>query len=296
MTLIQGSDWSTGEIPLRAGDAVLAAAEGGDRVLRMLSGKPRRLAVVDRIPDQRYLLDLKLSAVKALPYAEYLELVGLRPSRRRRALFQRVRWLLAPESDSYWLGHLGMIDRGVAAQGVLERRLASFRTFVRLVHGQKKIERYLALRNEAERRAMFEDEWQTLLWRRFGPWLWRRWFEVSAERLERLLLEGRLLAAPPGLTPAEFEAAKELARRVILVGESPEEYVRTLPSRSVDLFELGRMDLRGLEEGLARVAAPGARVECVTEQRVPPAGFVPGGEPREAGFLPGHIVLGIFPA
>jgi hypothetical protein len=282
MALFQGSDWQGGGIPLRQGDAVLAVAEGGDRVLRMLSSRPRRVAVVERTPDQLYLLDL--------------ELTGLRSSRRRRALFQRVRWLLTPESDSYWLGRLGILDRGVAMQGILERRLASFRTFVRLVHGQKKVERYLALRNEAERRAMFEGEWQTLVWRKFGPWLWRRWFDISAERLERLLLEGRLLAGPPGLTLAEFEAAKELANRVLLVEEPPEDYLRTLPSKSVDVLALGRLDLRGLEEGLARVAAPGARMEFVAERAASLLGFVSEGPPREAGFFPGSVVAGTFPA
>ncbi|HXX92584.1 MAG TPA: DUF3419 family protein [Planctomycetota bacterium] len=296
MTLLQGSDWLSAGIPLREGDAILAVAEGGDRVLRMLSSRPRRVSVVDRNPDQLFLLDLKLAAVKALPYAEYLELTGLRPSRRRRALLQRVRWLLTPESDTYWLGRLGILDRGVALQGVFERRLASFRTFVRLVHGQKKVERYLALRNEAERRSMFEGEWQTLLWRKFGPWLWHRWFDVSAERLERLLLEGRLLAGPPGLSAGEFEAAKELAGRVILVDEPPLDYLRTLPSRSLDALALARMDLRGLEEALARVAVPGARVEYVTAPAVPLLGCISQAEAREAGFFPGTLVAGTFPS
>ena len=79
MPLFQGSDWPGDEPPLKEGDAVLAVAEGGDRILRMLAARPRRVAVVDRVPDQRYLLDLKLAGVKALPHAEYLEFVGLRP-------------------------------------------------------------------------------------------------------------------------------------------------------------------------------------------------------------------------
>jgi S-adenosylmethionine:diacylglycerol 3-amino-3-carboxypropyl transferase len=296
MALFQGSDWPGEELPLREGDAILAVAEGGDRVLRMLGARPKRVAVVERNPEQLYLLDLKLAGVKALPHAEYLELTGLRPSRRRRALFARVRWLLVPESDSYWLARLGTLDRGVATQGILERRLASFRTFTRLVQGEKKVERYLALRNEAERRAMIDGEWQTLLWRKFGPWLWSRWFDVAPDRLGRLLLDGRLLADPPALAAGEFEAAKELANRVILVDEPPEDYLRTLPSKSVDAFALGRMDLRGLDDHLARVAAPGARIAIVTEREAAVSGFVRQGAPREDGLFPGKVVAGTFPA
>ena len=296
MPLLQGSDWPGEELPLREGDAILAVAEGGDRVLRMLGARPRRVSVVERNPEQLYLLDLKLAGVKALPHAEYLELAGLRPSRRRRALFQRVRWLMIPESDSYWLARLGTLDRGVATQGILERRLASFRTFVRLVHGEKKVERYLALRNEAERRAMVDGEWQTFLWRKFGPWLWSRWFDVAPDRLTRLLLDGRLLADAPALTAAEFEAAKALANRVILVDEPPEDYLRTLPSKSIDAFALGRMDLGGLEDHFARIASPGARMSIVTEHEAAVSGFVKEGAPREADFFPGNVVAGTFPA
>jgi S-adenosylmethionine:diacylglycerol 3-amino-3-carboxypropyl transferase len=238
----------------------------------MLAARPRRIVVVERHPEQLYLCDLKLSGVKALGFAEYRELTGLSPSRRRRALYQRVRWLLIPESDTFWLGHLGLIDRGVATQGILERRLASFRQFVRLVHGRTKVERFLALGNEAERRAMYHGEWQTFLWRKFGAWIWRRWFDDPPERLERLLFEGRLLADPPPLTQKIFEAAKEMANRAILVDEAPEEYLRTLPAKSIDVFALGRMDLRGLEDHLDRVAA------------------------RETGLLPEEAVAESFPA
>jgi hypothetical protein len=56
------------------------------------------------------------------------------------------------------------------------------------------------------------------------------------------------------------------------------------------------MELRGLEEGLARIAAPGARVEFVTERAASLLGFVSEGPPREAGFFPGSVVAGTFPA
>jgi S-adenosylmethionine:diacylglycerol 3-amino-3-carboxypropyl transferase len=294
MDLFLGSDWIGEERPVREGDAVVAAAEGGDRVLRMLAARPRRIAVLDRHPAQLRLLELKLAGVKALAFAEYLELTGLRPSRRRRALYQRVRWLLGRETDEFWLSRLDLLDRGVASQGVFERRLASFRSFVRLVHGRRKVERFLTLRNEADRRAMYAGEWQTFLWRQFGAMLWRRWFEVPAARLEKLLFEGRLLAPPDEPDAAAFEAAKELANRVIVAAESPEEHLRSLPAGSIDAFLLGRLDVRGLEDQIARVAAPGARMCFVTDRRgTAVTGFV-AEELREADFFPGWLVAGRF--
>lgn len=298
MELRQGTDWVVGDLSVKESEAVLAAAEGGDRVLRLLAFRPKRVSVIDRNSAQLHLLDLKLAAVKSLAHGDYLELMGNRPSRRRRALFQRVRWLMPKEADEFWLARLGIVDRGVAQQGEFERQLSSFRQFVRIVHGSKKVERFQALETEAERREMYAREWQTYLWRRFGGLVWKRWFAVGPDRLERLLFEGRLLAPPPQLSAAEFETAKELANRVLVVNEPPQNYLRSLPSDSVEAFLLGRMELRGLEGDLCRIARPGARMSYVTEQPdgAPPVGFVAHGAPREAGFFPGHLMAAVLPA
>jgi len=293
--LEQGSDWDALEAAPEADGAVMAAAEGGDRVLRLLAAGPRWVVAVDRNPAQLHLLELKLAAVRSLGYPEYLELTGLRPSRRRAVLYQRVRWLLPPESDEFWRGRVRVLLRGVAGQGEFERRLASFRTFMRLAQGREKVERFLTLRDEAERRAALEGEWQGLLWRKFAPFLWRRWFDGGLDRLERLLVEGRLQAPPPGLPEALFGGIKERAGRLWVVHEPPEAYLRALPEGSIDAFCLGRLDVAGLEGEIARVARPGAQVMIVS--RRPSEGWkgnlVPRGVPCEAGFSPGWLFAGV---
>jgi S-adenosylmethionine:diacylglycerol 3-amino-3-carboxypropyl transferase len=296
MELSQGNDWLEGDLPVREGDAVLAAAEGGDRVLRLLGAGPKRVAVVDRNRAQLHLLELKLAGVKALGHAEYLELLGLSPSRRRRALYQRVRWLLSREADEFWRARLRQVEEGIAGQGEFERRLSSFRGLLRLVHGRARLDRFLALSSEPERREAYRTEWQTFFWRSFGARLWRRWFGVPADRMERLLFEGRLLSSPRGLTEAEFEAAKARANRVLVVAEPPEDYLRSLPAGSTDAFLLGCLDLRGLEAELTRVAHAGSRMSFVTERETMLRGFRPEGRPREADFFPGNLVWGVFAA
>ncbi|HLY08277.1 MAG TPA: DUF3419 family protein [Planctomycetota bacterium] len=297
MNLLQGSDWVVEGLAGRPDEALLASAEGGDRVLRLLACHPKRVAVIDHHPAQLHLVALKVAAVKALSHADYLELMGSRPSRRRRALFHRVRWLLPKESDDFWLGRLGAIDRGVSQQGDFERQLSSFRQFVRLVHGVRKVARFQSLSTEAARRDLYAREWQTRLWRQFGGLLWKRWFDVGPERLEQLLFDGRLLAPPPELSLPEFVTAKELANRILIVSEAPVDYLRDLPPESVDAFLLGRLDWRGLEADLCRVARPGARMSYVSSRPDgrPPVGFVPQGEPRDAGFFPGHLVAAVAP-
>ena len=236
MSLEQGSDWCWEDPGVREGDSVLASAEGGDRVLALLAAGPARIAAVDHRPPQLHLLELKLAALRGLRLGEYLELVGLRPSRRRRSLYQEIRWKLPRESDEFWLTRLGLVEGGVATRGRLERRVASFRRFVRLVQGRARVERFVTLRNEAARRSMYYAEWQSFLWRSFGPRLWHRWFEAPLANLERLLFEGRLLAPAPELQPGIFEAAKAYANRLMVVYQPPSAYLAALPDQSVDAF------------------------------------------------------------
>lgn len=286
MELQQGSDRMAGPLPPARGASVLASAEGGDRVLRLLADGPARLVVVDRSPAQLRLAELKLAALRELEHADYLEFAGLRPSSRRRALYQKVRGRLPREADDFWLARLGLIDRGVATQGLLERRLGQFLTFVRLVHGRSKVDRFRALGTEAERRAMLDREWRTFLWRHLGGLLWERWFDVPPGRLERLLLEGRLFAPPPEPAPADFASARESASRALVAGD-PGDALRALPDRSVDVFALGRLDLSGLEAQIARCAVPGARIAVVAERAPSLQGVRFDEVGRDAGLHPG---------
>lgn len=244
---------------MREGDVVLATAAGGDRALALLAARPRRVDAVDAHPAQVHLLELKLAALKALGRAEYVELLGVKTSNRRRALYERVRWLLPRETDDFWTARSRLLEEGVVNQGLLERRLASFQHFVRLVQGRRRVERFISLGNEAERREAYAREWGTCLWRTCAPLLWSRWFGPSPGKMEEWLCSGALLAPPPEMPVEVFEEAKAAANRMIVVHGPPEHYVRSLPARSIDLFALGGVPIPGLEAELARIARPGAR-------------------------------------
>lgn len=292
MDLSQGSDWRDEPVPDCAGRSVLASAEGGDRLIRLLAAGPRRLVVVDRAPSQLRLAELKLAALRELSLDEYLEFTGARPSERRRRLYQRLRPRLPAEADGFWLSRLSTIDRGVATQGLLERRLASFRAFAVLLHGRGRLDRFRSLASEPERRAMLEREWASFLWRRLGRFLWRRWFDVPPGRLERLLLEGRLFAPPPEPAPADFASARESCSRALVAGD-PGDALAALPAGSVDVFALGRLGLPGLEAQISRTAAPGARLAVVSDRApaLPGVRFEDAG--RDAGFHPGRLFSGV---
>ena len=74
----------------QAGGTLVSICSAGDNALAMLTLDPARVVVVDLSPAQIACLRLRMGAFRALDHAEFLELMGARPSERRKALLARV--------------------------------------------------------------------------------------------------------------------------------------------------------------------------------------------------------------
>jgi S-adenosylmethionine-diacylglycerol 3-amino-3-carboxypropyl transferase len=253
------ADAELAALRLREGDTVFALAGAGDHVLALLAASPKLVIACDGRPAQVHLLDLKLAGLRALSHGEYLELLGAKPSRRRRGLYQRVRWLLSAEADTFWMSELAMIDAGLLAQGRRERALAGFRRFVSLVQGASRVGRFLTLSDPREQAETLRREWDGFVWRRFaGSVLAGAIGATDADACRRALesamtatparenadlswlLAGRYVAARPfHLREEAFDALKLAANRVIVVCDRPERVLAGLPDASVDAFALG---------------------------------------------------------
>jgi S-adenosylmethionine-diacylglycerol 3-amino-3-carboxypropyl transferase len=149
------------------GQRVLSVVSGGCNTLSLALLGPERLVAVDLNPAQIWLLELKIHGALALEHGEYLELLGVRPSRRRRGLYAACRPRLSAGARRYWDTNVRMIERGVLRQGRYERYLEAFRKLLVLLQGQRRIERLLQPRSPAERRRFYDEEWDTRAWRLF---------------------------------------------------------------------------------------------------------------------------------
>lgn len=273
------------ELQLGPSDVVVAVAGAGDRVLTLLGAAPKIIFAVDPSPPQAYLLELKLAGLKALSLQDYLELVGARESRRRRGLYQRVRWLLTAEADGYWMGRSENIDRGILSQGAREQALSGFRRFVTWVQGTRRIGEFLELSDPGVQRERLRREWDGFVWRTLGGRMLAGAFGASdpAECLRRLeasmtsspardnhllswLLAGRYVASrPPYLDGEAFDALKLMANRIVVGCAPPSEALRALPAGFVTAFALGDgmdrlQDRESLLREIGRVGSPGARI------------------------------------
>ena len=291
------ADAELAALRLREGDTVFALSGAGDHVLALLAASPKLVIACDPRPAQAHLLELKLAGLRALAHGEYLELVGAKESRRRRGLYQRVRWLLSAEADAHWMANLAPLDRGLLSQGARERALAGFRRFVSLVVGAGRVDAFLALAEPEAQAESLRREWNGFLWRKFAGRvlagaLRRADPAACLRRLETVmtatpardnpllawLLAGRYGKARPfHLREDAFDALKVIANRVIVVCDRPERALAAMPDRSVDAFAIG--DAFGAIENLdafmrevARTGAAGARLAVRADG--PPEGAV----------------------
>jgi S-adenosylmethionine-diacylglycerol 3-amino-3-carboxypropyl transferase len=153
-------------LALDASSRVLCITGSGSRALDLLVARPRELVAIDFNPAQTQLLALKLAAMRALSYTEYVGFIGLVAHSERLALYARVRPRLAPAARAFWDRRRSILARGVLYCGRWERFLRAMvapAAFAR----RGLIARVFACRSLDEQRSLWLREWNTPGWDRY---------------------------------------------------------------------------------------------------------------------------------
>jgi len=171
----EDADVLLGAFSARPGQTLVSIASAGDNTLALLTLDPERVYALDLSAAQLACLALRVAAYKTLDHAGLLELIGSRPSMRRRDLYAACRPALAAAERGFWDAHGAEIDGGIGAAGKFERYFALFRNRVLpLVHGRRAVLKLLEPRAREARAAFYEREWNT--------WRWRLLFRVFFSR------------------------------------------------------------------------------------------------------------------
>lgn len=156
------------------GDVCFSITSGGCNTLDLLLHDPAEVVALDFNPNQNHLLRLKIAAFKALEHGELLEFLGVRPSKRRRSLFEKLEPKLAAEARVFWEANLRLIEKGVLTAGRLERYLLAFGKLMRLLYGKKRIRSFFDCPTLDAQREFYASKID-------GP-LWRAIFDVFFSR------------------------------------------------------------------------------------------------------------------
>ena len=147
------------------GDTALSITSGGCNTLSLLLHDPARVVALDFNPNQNHLLRLKMAALALLDHDQKLELLGVRPSRKRIEHYTRVRSALTAEARMFWDDHLGMIEHGVLYQGRLERYMQLFGKLIGGMLGPRRIVEFFECADEATQKAYYFRHIDGLRWR-----------------------------------------------------------------------------------------------------------------------------------
>lgn len=187
-----------------AGGTLVSICSAGDNALAMLTLDPARVVVVDLSPAQIACLRLRLGAYRNLEHAEFLELMGARPSSRRAALLGKALQGLDGETTDFWQGLSGEVaQHGAGGVGKFERYFRIFRRYLLpLVHSRKTIDDIFISR-PLEQRQVFLDT-------RFNTWRWRLLVSVFFSRF----VMGRMGRDKAFFDHVEGSPAQHVARRI----------------------------------------------------------------------------------
>lgn len=149
----------------KAGERVFSITSGGCFSLQFLLHDVAEVISLDFNPRQSALLALKQEAARRLSHDELWELMGLSPSRQRRALYASLRGRLPAYAREYWDAQRRVIDRGASLGGKQDRYFHWVGRLVTGLQGRKTVDVLLSSRDAEEQRRIYGERWNGLAWR-----------------------------------------------------------------------------------------------------------------------------------
>lgn len=161
-------------------DIVLCITGSGARTLDLLIDSPQKIISIDMNASQNHLLALKMAAYRSFDYADFCRFIGLTASSKRLDLYQKLSPFLDENTQKYWNNQLDLIEKGVLYCGTWERFLNVMRklSFTR----KRLIERLMNAENLAQQQAIWQNDWDNVVWRGYLKLLSNRFFWVNIIR------------------------------------------------------------------------------------------------------------------
>ena len=255
-------------------DVLFSVVSGGDKVLSLLAESPKKIIALDMNLTQIFLLELKMAGIRGLVHGDYLELLGVRPSNRILLLYRRIREHLSPAAVEYWDENPDTLTRGVLTQGRFEKYFSLFRTFLRVIEGNRRLRTFFTFDRLEDQKAFYFREWNSVAWKMFFKVFFSRhvmgslgldkeFFKYVEEKdfsrnfymkaqhafvdlplranyfMAHILLGGYLdeQQVPPYLKEENFALLKKNLDRIEIQQGEAEQFFATLPDDSIHKFD-----------------------------------------------------------
>ncbi|HPF39717.1 MAG TPA: BtaA family protein [Phycisphaerae bacterium] len=290
---------------LSSDDTVISITSAGCNPLNFLAQTPKRLICIDGNPVQNAVMELKLAAIDKLDHAAFFDIFAARRPERLGEVYTRLRPTLSETATQFWDRNLKRAIRGgLYRMGRMGLFCRIMRSYLKILGIRKRyIEALFECKTLDEQRQVYEAHIAPKLWRAptraflsFKPLVYlagvhpeqfrlvdgrHDMYLYVRERIEHVLtrvpisdnyflsqtVTGRFRGdgLPPYLLEENFEVLRDGLDRVTVVNGWLGPYLDTLPTASINKFNL--LDIfdwmtpeafQATMESALRVAAPGA--------------------------------------
>ena len=155
-------------------DNVISITSAGCNVLNFLLHDPKKIISVDFNPNQNHILRLKISAIKKLGYQQFLEILGIKPSKNRIELYKKIKKNLPKETQIFWDKNIKFIKKGITYNGRQERYIHSIGQYLRYLKGEKMLIDLLQCKTITEQKEFFEKNIKDASWNLFFTMIYNK--------------------------------------------------------------------------------------------------------------------------
>jgi S-adenosylmethionine-diacylglycerol 3-amino-3-carboxypropyl transferase len=148
-------------------DDLLCLTSAGDNVMALALRRPRSITALDFSPSQNALFELKLAALRRLPWYDYVAFLGARPSFDRVAVYRDIlRRELRDEVRAWFDTQEDVLARGIIHTGRFQKYLSLFRArILPLIHSRATVEEVMTIEDRDARAAYYDRVWNNRRWR-----------------------------------------------------------------------------------------------------------------------------------
>jgi S-adenosylmethionine-diacylglycerol 3-amino-3-carboxypropyl transferase len=148
-------------LKIKSGDTVFAITSGACNVLGFLLSDPEIIYSVDVNPAQSCILELKIAAIMALDFDEFIAFSGLKEHTNRTKLYDKIKPFLPKEAQAFWATQDKIIKDGFFMNGKYERFIRLAGKFIKTLQGKGKVSQLFADKSKKEQESFFDNVWNT---------------------------------------------------------------------------------------------------------------------------------------
>ena len=290
---------------IKCNDVVQAITSGGCNVLGFLLYDPKEIYSVDINPAQSYLLELKIAAIRSFDFKDFIAFAGLTDCDNRIALYNKLKQFLSRNAVGFWDKHTKIIEKGFIMNGKYERFIKLAGKFISILQGRKRVLGLFEKKTQQEQEIYFDRVWNTRRYKYIFKILFNKrmlarrglvadyfvfddgsksfadsFYNRSRKAFRNIPIENNYFLSlyllgkfsnpdevPAYLKKDNFEIIKSRIDRIRIITGEAQQWVDTMPDRSIDCFALSNIcelmseqETHTLFAAVARTANEGARI------------------------------------